>query len=328
MNLTTEQIDRARGALLGTATGDALGAGYEFSTPAFEDGQTPEMIGGGIGNFAPGEWTDDTSMMWCIGEVAAMRRELDSEEAMDDVARNFRDWLDTRPPDVGIQTGAVLRGAGPNPTAAAMRAAADQVALHRKNASGNGSLMRTAPVALPYLDQPEMVNQVARQLSALTHPDAAAQEACALWSLAIRHAIVHGEFDLRAQFTYLGDEAVEYWDARITEAETRDPETFKPNGWSVSALQAAWSSIVATPIGEGGGPQHFRDVMTRAIGIGHDTDTVAAIAGALVGARWGASQIPEQWSKLVHGYPEMVGADLVDMADAAVNEVPVSAGRR
>ena len=70
MRLTSEQLDRACGALLASAVGDALGAGYEFgSAPLGPDG--PQMIGGGLGNFAPGEWTDDTSMTWAIAEVAA-----------------------------------------------------------------------------------------------------------------------------------------------------------------------------------------------------------------------------------------------------------------
>ncbi|MDN5746304.1 MAG: ADP-ribosylglycohydrolase family protein, partial [Nocardioidaceae bacterium] len=65
MKLTTAQTDRACGVLLASAAGDAFGAGYEFgSAPLGPDG--PAMIGGGLGNFAPGEWTDDTSMTWAI----------------------------------------------------------------------------------------------------------------------------------------------------------------------------------------------------------------------------------------------------------------------
>jgi ADP-ribosylglycohydrolase len=58
MELTAAQRDRACGALLGTAAGDALGAGYEFARP-LDPGQPVEMIGGGLGPFKPGEWTDD-----------------------------------------------------------------------------------------------------------------------------------------------------------------------------------------------------------------------------------------------------------------------------
>ena len=62
---TAAQLDRACGAVLGAAAGDALGAGYEFGCATVgPDG--PQMIGGGLGNFAPGEWTDDTTMAWAV----------------------------------------------------------------------------------------------------------------------------------------------------------------------------------------------------------------------------------------------------------------------
>lgn len=75
MVLMSAQTDRACGAVLGSAVGDALGAGYEFGCAAVgPDG--PAMVGGGLGNFAPGEWTDDTAMTWPILEVAAQGKDL------------------------------------------------------------------------------------------------------------------------------------------------------------------------------------------------------------------------------------------------------------
>ena len=69
MKLTGAQADRAAGVLLATAAGDALGAGYEFTHPA-EDVEIT-MIGGGLGGFEPGEWTDDTSMALAVARVTA-----------------------------------------------------------------------------------------------------------------------------------------------------------------------------------------------------------------------------------------------------------------
>ncbi|MFZ2511982.1 MAG: ADP-ribosylglycohydrolase family protein, partial [Gordonia sp. (in: high G+C Gram-positive bacteria)] len=158
----------------------------------------------------------------------------------------------------------------------------------------------------------------ARAISALTHYDPRAQQACVLWSLAIRHAIVHAEFDLRAGLTYLDDEATEYWTARIDEAEAGPPSRFSPNGWVVAALQAAWSAIVATPVPDVDPCRHLGAALDTAIGIGDDTDTVAAIAGALLGARWGASSVPARWRRILHGYPGISGEDLVRLAQRAV----------
>ena len=114
--------DRIAGVMIGTAVGDALGAGYEFgSAPLGPDG--PHMIGGGLGNFAPGEWTDDTTMAWCVLDAAAQHGGLRSEAALDAVALNFREWYDSRPPDIGTQTRAVLAAGGPRPTSAGLRQA-------------------------------------------------------------------------------------------------------------------------------------------------------------------------------------------------------------
>ena len=92
--------DRCAGVLLGLAAGDALGAGYELSTPPRGDAR---MKGGGLGHWEPGEWTDDTQMALCIAEEAATGH-LDPRA----VAGRFLDWYRSGPADVGAQTGAVL----------------------------------------------------------------------------------------------------------------------------------------------------------------------------------------------------------------------------
>jgi protein-tyrosine phosphatase len=91
----------------------------------------------------------------------------------------------------------------------------------------------------------------------------------------------------------------------------------------VSALQAAWSAIVHTPVPtDGHACRHLVDSLDTAIRIGDDTDTVAAIAGALLGARYGASAIPAQWRRLSHGYPGIRGERLVELAHLAANRGP------
>lgn len=321
-HLTSAQLDRACGAVLGSAVGDALGSAYEFGS-ARVGPEGPQMMGGGLGDFAPGEWTDDTTMGWCILDVAASGVDLRTEEGLTRVARHFRRWYETSPPDIGSQTRDVLGSAGAHPTGAAMTAASRARHARTGRTAGNGSLMRTAPVALPYLNDPAALAEAARRVGALTHHDPRAQEACVLWSLAVRHAILYAELDVRAGLVYLDDRAAAYWTERIDEAERSDPGRFRPNGWAVAALQAAWSAIVHTPVPTGspaGG--HFADTLTTAIAIGGDTDTVAAIAGALVGARWGASAIPARWRRVLHGYPDLRGQRLVELAYLAAHGGP------
>ncbi len=319
MGLDEAQMDRACGVLLGSASGDALGAGYEFGTARLHG--EPRMIGGGLGNFAPGEWTDDTSMAYCVARVAATGADLRAEEALDQIAAGFADWYAAGPPDVGVQTSRVLRTVAKNPTAAAMRQAAAELHERTGRTAGNGSLMRTAPVALAYLDSASALVEAAMAVSSLTHADPVAGEACALWCLAIRGAVITGEIgDLRDHLELLAESSRDFWSARIAEAGSQDPSTFRPNGYVVTAFQAALSALLHTPIPQQDPARgsfdsdHFRAALSAAVAVGDDTDTVAAIAGGLLGARWGASAVPAEWRRVLHGWPGAVAQDLVRLA--------------
>ncbi len=317
MNLTAAQADRAHGALLGSAVGDALGAGYEFA-PVAPD-LVPAMIGGGLGDFAPGEWTDDTAQAVAIAQVAATGADLRAPEALTAVAQRFADWFADGPADVGVQTAAVLRAAGSSPTGRSMAAAGQREHQRTGRSAGNGSLMRTAPVALAYLDDPGALVEAAMAVSALTHHDPLAGQGCALWCLMIRHAVVTGElpvFDDVAPWV----PGAEYWRGVVAEAERREPSAFSQNAWVVGALQAAWSAITHTAptCTASSSGEHFDDALTAVIRVGHDTDTVAAIAGALLGARWGAGAVHPRWRHPLHGWPGITGGDLEDLAQRIV----------
>lgn len=318
MNLTAAQLDRACGVLLGSAAGDALGAGYEFAHVAPD--LIPEMIGGGLGNFAPGEWTDDTAQAVVIARVAADGLDLRTPEALDRIAQAFADWYAGNPPDVGIQTRAVLSRAGRNPTGAQMAEAAEAVHQRTGRSAGNGSLMRTGPVALAYLDDPAGLVEAAMAVSALTHFQDHAQEACALWCLMIRHTVLTGEyprFDDIADWIPNRDK----WRGILADAEAGEPGDFIQNSWAVGALQAAWSAIASAPLAGGEYDcNQLVETLWSAIRIGGDTDTVAAIAGALLGARWGMSAIPAEWRRLLHGWPGLRGRKLEELAFLAARK--------
>lgn len=320
--LNFAQTDRAVGTLLGLASGDALGAGYEFE-PRVPYTRPIGMNGGGTFRWAPGEWTDDTAMAYAIAEVAATGADLRDDAALDRIARGWWTWAE-KAKDIGVQTRSVLNTARAEGTAEALRAAAERHHVQSGGRTGgNGSLMRTAPVALAYLgpNQEEALWQAADAVSALTHWEQDAREACGLWCLAIRHGVLHGTFDgLRLAVQRLPAERRALWTARLDEAEAKQPWRFENNGWVVAALQAAWSAIVHTAVPAelpGAGvfaAQHAEHAVERAARCGGDTDTVAAIAGALVGARWGASALPAHWKLSLHGWNHATGADLVRLA--------------
>lgn len=355
--------DRVAGVLLGTAVGDALGAGYEFGPP-IPPARPVGMVGGGSFDWEPGEWTDDTSMAiviadgfargadGCAGagtragtragagarvDGGAGARDVCTLEVLDRIASGWAAWAMTAK-DVGVHTRAVLgdarraaRAAGRvsvtarypaaeaasgsvaagGVTASDLRLAARQEHERRGRSGGNGSLMRTAPVALAFLRDDHGLVDAAVNISSLTHVDPEAGEACALWCLAIRHALRTGEADVRIGLGALPGERAAAWSARIDEAESHTPDHFSNNGWVVQALQGAWSAIATTaPPGEG----HLARALEAAVRGGRDTDTVAAIAGGLVGAAYGASAIPEDWRDVLHGWPGRRADDLVHLA--------------
>ena len=317
MDVTSEQRDRAVGAVLAMAVGDALGAGYEFEpcTPAAEIA----MKGGGLGGFEAGEWTDDTSMAVPLLDAVAGCRDLLDPDTQDEVVGRWLTWAE-HPKDIGINTSRVLNGAE-QPTAACLTIRASALFDGGARAAGNGSLMRTAPIVLGYLDDPEGLTAAARAYSHMTHGDPVAADACVIWNHAQRHAILHAEFDLSPGVGWIPAERQGQWQTWIDQAERGGPEAFaSSNQWVVGALQEAWAAILSTP---GAGPQHFEQTLRRIVAAGVDTDTVAAICGGLLGARWGVSAIPLGWLRRLHGWPDdRTGQDLIELASVAVSGVP------
>ena len=243
MSLTTAERDRVAGTLLATAAGDALGAPYEFGPPLPED-TVVAMTGGGSFGWSRGEWTDDTvhgrrdrrahrrgsrtcatrrrrTPWWPAGRSGRRRRRTSA-------SRPARCSPCRRPP----------RRRSPRP----------RPSLHARTGrtGGNGSLMRTAPVALAYLDDDTALAEVAATISALTHHDPEAGEACVLWCLAIAHAVRTGELDVRVGLAALAPGRADVWSDRIAVAERSTPADFAHNGWVVEAFQAAWCAIATT----------------------------------------------------------------------------------
>lgn len=312
MKLTTPQHDRSSGVLLGIACGDALGAGYEYAGP-LSPTTVVGMLGGGSAHWARGEWTDHTALAIPVAKAVVDGRDLRDESTLDLIVAEWVDWANTAP-FAGLQLGAAL--SGPAPTAAGVRAAARAQHDRIGRSAGNGCLLRTAPVALAFLDDPDALADAARRLSELTHYEADAGDACVLWGLAIRHAVLVGELDLRAGLGALPPGRRELWSARIVQAEQRRPRDFTRNGWVVQALQGAWSAIVHTDDAE---PIHYRRALEAAVRGGGNTEVVAGVTGGLLAARWGLAAVPNEWRRLVQGWPGLRGADLVRLSVLAAH---------
>lgn len=320
MQLSSLQNDRAAGVLVTLAAGDALGAGYEFGAP-LPDGTPVSMKGGGPFGFAPAEWTDDTSMAIALAEALVdSPSDPGSSSVLTAVVQAWTGWA-AEAKDVGAQTSSVIAAAR-RLAAAASRSEAEAedftaaaAAFHASTgrSAGNGSLMRTAPLALAYLDHsPAELMAQASVVSALTHVDPDAPEACGLWCVAIREAVLTGELDVRAGLALLPAGRAAIWLERIETAERSRPRDFTRNGWVVEAFQGAWSAVHFTSASFAG-PAHLRAALAEAVRGGRDTDTVAAIAGGLLGAAYGYSAVPFEWRQHLHGWPGLRARDLMGL---------------
>jgi ADP-ribosylglycohydrolase len=328
MKLTDAQLDRAAGVLLGQAAGDALGVPYEFALDGkkIPAGFTPEMKGGGLGPYEPGEWSDDTQMALVIALELQRGADVRRAGGLDRVALGFLHWLRTGASDVGAQTRGVLeatdRFLDEHPDAvvsAKMHHAASQLHQRTGRSAGNGSLMRTAPIALRYLRDPVAMADAAYAVSKLTHYDDLAAEACVIWCSAIREAVLSGTVGgIPDSMSLLPPGRRDFWAGKLQEAVDGRPSDFTPNGFVVAALQAAWSAVMADPLSlVTPSEMAFRTGIVSAVKAGDDTDTVAAIAGGLLGGLCGAEAVPAHWRKLVNGWPSgMTARDLVKLGQA------------
>ncbi|AWT43612.1 MULTISPECIES: ADP-ribosylglycohydrolase family protein [Streptomyces] len=280
--------DRALGAVLGSAVGDALGAPFEFGPEgAFSarfprPGQGGEMCGGG--GWDPGEATDDTQMAVLVAESLLERGGLDPADVFD----RFRRWAAGDPKDIGLQTEAVLSSGDPWDTAAALHFQTSQ------RAAGNGALMRAAPSAVYFARAGRAATMDAgRRLAALTHGDAAAWEGTALYHELMRVALPGGDPvaavpDALAAVRPAHRERY----AAVLAPDWHPDLATEFNGAVWPCLgSAVWA--VRTTSG-------YEDAVRAAIDCGGDTDTVAAVTGGLAGAVYGVQGIPQRWREALH----------------------------
>jgi ADP-ribosylglycohydrolase len=270
------------------------------------------MCGGGFG-FKPGEFTDDSQQAVCVA--------VGRSEPLK-VAANLLQWYRSHPKDIGGQTRAVMsRAKTPRGLAMASRAYArrqESLPVPRgwDPGTGNGSLMRTGPVCLPFPGDRKRIAEVARKVSDLTHADAWSGDACVLWSLAIDRAIEQGTaFNLVAAMydglDFLPLERCKFWGAVIRQSISKNTpwSMLRHNGGVVGCFKAALAAVSDAESLENG--------LQLAVAIGGDTDTVAAVAGALLGAVHGASAVPANWRREVWGWPGLRADGLEQLALAA-----------
>ena len=282
--------DRSRGALIGLAVGDALGAAVEFRSP----GSFAPVIGyrnGGPHGLNAGEWTDDTSMALALADSIAK-----AGWDLNDQGSRYVEWWKTgkysvngRCFDIGITTRSALGNYVANKDALVSCDRSDR-------ASGNGSIMRLAPVPIRYAhlypNKIEEISRFAEESSLPTHASEQCVSACR-YLAAILAALIHGEDrdDVLAPdwkpLQQINDiKPLHPLIQEIAQGSFRQkqPPTIQGSGWVVKSLEASlWAFHDA---------KAFEEAVLRAVNLGDDADTTGAICGQLAGAYWGESNIP------------------------------------
>ena len=281
--------------LWGLLVGDAVGVPYEFHPAALippSAGMVPPSgFPRSYAHVPLGTWSDDGAQALCLASSLASRGCWDP----DDFSKNLLAWssrgefaVDGVVFDIGIQTGEALarlsRGVPPH-----------LAGLNGERNNGNGSLMRTLPLALfADADNPGLV-ELAHAQSAITHSHPRSQACCALYALWARAEIQR----LPDAFSHAASSLLSIYSPSCPQRKelisTILPAQNLPPGGSGYVVDSLMSALHACR------GSSYEEINRRAIALGNDTDTTACIAGGIAGIRHGAASIPPEWFSLLRG---------------------------
>jgi ADP-ribosyl-[dinitrogen reductase] hydrolase len=301
-------IDRARGCLLGLAAGDAVGTTVEFK-PRGAFAPLTEMIGGGPFGLKPGQWTDDTSMALCLGYSLDECRNFDAHDQMTRYVRWWRDGYMSstgRCFDIGVTVSGALHKF--ITTGDPFAGSTDP---HK---AGNGCIMRLAPLPLFYFPDIDQAEQYAAESSRTTHGAVECLDASRLFARLLVRAL-RGE----SKEQLLTADAATFSGAATIEAiaqgayRRKEAEQIRGSGYVVDCLEAALWCFDRT--------QRFADAVLLAANLGDDADTTAAVCGQIAGAYYGEAAIPAAWRELV-----TMSAEIGLLAERLIAARPTSGG--
>ena len=269
-------IARAQGCLLGQLCGDALGGQVEFSSATEIAQRYPkgvrDLADGGHWKTLAGQPTDDSEMALVLARMLVDRGTYQPEAAL----KTYLFWLQSGPFDCGRT---IADGLGGHPN---------------QQSQANGAMMRVSPLGI--FGAYAALNQVAswaEQDAALTHPHPVCVQANALFTAALARAVGSGlsPEDLYREILVRAEKmpAEPALLAAVRASASQPPtEYYRQQGWVLIAFQNALWQLLHAP--------NLEEALVDTIGRGGDTDTNAAICGALLGAVFGRSAIPNPWA--------------------------------
>ncbi|MGQ3904858.1 ADP-ribosylarginine hydrolase Tri1 [Mixta calida] len=274
-----DACDKAVGALVGLAIGDAVGTTLEF-LPRDKKNIT-DMVGGGPFRLNAGEWTDDTSMALCLAETYLQKGTMDTSFFRDKLVRWYyygENSSNGKCFDIGNTTRYALEqylSQGPS-----------WFGNTAKNTAGNAALIRMAPVPLFRRHSLKKIYFESKAQSRATHGAVESIFSCQFLGFIINYLIkgyskekVFSPHTLPLSARVLIINAGEY------KQKTRDQ--IRSSGYVIDTLEAAMWAVWNT--------DNFRDAILLAANLGDDADSVAATAGQIAGALYGYSGIPQEW---------------------------------
>jgi len=290
--------NRAVASLIGLATGDAVGTTLEFKAPGtFEP--IKDMVGGGPFNLEAGKWTDDTSMALCLAHSLLEKRTFDPADQMN----RYCDWYHSGYMsstgecfDIGSTVSTAL-----NKYLVTKEPYSGSV---DKYSSGNGSLMRLAPVVIFYNSHYESCIKYAGKSSRTTHGSDECIDSCRYFAdLLFCSCRLKNKNEIISLVRYepYTDKVKsiaggEFLNKKISE--------LAGTGYVIQSLEAALWCFFNT--------NSFEEAILSAANLGDDADTTAAICGQIAGAYYGSDGIPDSWKEKLYRYAEIekLGSDL------------------
>jgi len=285
--------DKAYGALIGLAVGDALGTTLEFTTRGtFE--KIDDIIGGGPFNLRAGDWTDDTSMALCLADSLAYCKKMNLKDQMNRYC-NWRShgYLSSngRCFDIGITTSRALSNF--ERTGEVYSGPTDE------KSSGNGSIMRLAPVPIFYRKSLKDTSKYSKLSSRTTHGSKLCIDSCNFMGILLTQAINNKSkeelcsplvgLDSETFEELLADSSPQVMDIINGSYKTKSEEEISSSGFVISTLEAALWAFYTT--------NNFKEGALKAVNLGRDADTVGAVYGQIAGAFYGFGGIPSPWVK-------------------------------
>ncbi|MCF8479311.1 MAG: ADP-ribosyl-[dinitrogen reductase] hydrolase [Rhodospirillum sp.] len=261
--------DRALGAYLGLAVGDALGATVEFMTPgeiATQYGLHRKMIGGGWLRLKPGQVTDDTEMCLSLGRSLANKGTFNAA----DICEEFALWLKAKPVDVGNTCRRGIRRYMNEGTT---------VTPYHEGDAGNGAAMRNLPVALATLGRPEELETWTLEQAHITHNHPLSDAATLMFGRMV-HMLIAGE-GMKACREEANRLVAHHRTFRF------EPYKGQSSAYIVDTVQTVLHYYFVT--------DSFKSCVIQTVNQGGDADTTGALVGMLAGATYGVHAIPYGW---------------------------------